>query len=149
MRCPQSMYVHTESATEAPRPLLELHSSRGRQTLGGCSVVPNLQLPSSTAGESCHLQQCRYSLPLDKTRVLNCKKGKSPSPPRLQNSSNLPGLLISLGVFCSKNMYCAMVTGYADEGSVLIEVNAVENTDSCSNAAGTHPPLLVYTTASL
>lgn len=31
-----------------------------------------------------------------------------------------------------------MVTGYADEGSVLIEVNAVENTDSCSNGSGVH-----------
>lgn len=38
-------------------------------------------------------------------------------------------------------MYCAVVAGDADEGSILIEVNTAENTES---SPGTCPQLLLY-----
>lgn len=38
-------------------------------------------------------------------------------------------------------MYCAVVTGDADEGSILIEVNTAENTES---SPGTGPQRLLH-----
>jgi len=70
-------------------------------------------------------------------------RAPAPGPPRAADRLTLPWLLISLRVFCSKNMYCAVVAGYTDEGSILIEVNTVGNTDRCCSSTGTYPQLLL------
>lgn len=41
-------------------------------------------------------------------------------------SGNLPRLLIPFWVLSSEDVHCAVVTGHADEGCVLIEVDAAE-----------------------
>lgn len=50
-------------------------------------------------------------------------------PPKQQSvlsSGDLPRLFIPFWIFSSKNVHCAVVAGHADEGRVLIEVNAAE-----------------------
>lgn len=41
-------------------------------------------------------------------------------------SGDLPGLFIPFWIFRSKDVHCAVIAGHADEGRVLIEVNAAE-----------------------
>lgn len=35
-----------------------------------------------------------------------------------------PRLFVSFGVLCSEDVHCAVITGHADEGRVLVEINA-------------------------
>lgn len=42
------------------------------------------------------------------------------------SSGDLPGLFIPFWIFRSKDVHCAVIAGHADEGRVLIEVNAAE-----------------------
>lgn len=39
-------------------------------------------------------------------------------------ATDTPGLFVPFGVFCSKDVYGAVVAGHADQGCILVKVDA-------------------------